>query len=138
VPRSPDEEPLSVVEATFDDVRKLAALFREAAEAAGLQERVQLDCELALVEAANNIVEHGYAGTTGGKISFWLAIVPAEVRMELRDQGKPVPSGQFSKCQQFELDAPDGRGTTIIQSCIDQIGYRTEHGENRLVMIKQL
>ena len=103
-----------------------------------IDEMTAFDCELALVEAANNVIEHGCAGLPEGEVTLLVGISLDAVRMELVDRGAPVPDGQFMRCEIVSPDAARGRGTSIIQSCIDSIEYSSENGLNRLVMTKRL
>lgn len=99
---------------------------------------IAFDCELALVEAANNIVEHGYAGKPEGEMSLAVTFADKALTMELVDAGASLPCDQFSQREMVPLDATSGRGTAIILSCIDDVTYASEHGINRLVLIKRL
>jgi len=117
---SADSAPLTLsVPSRLEDVRRLAEFLRAACTAAAIDEMTAFDCELALVEAANNVVEHGYAGVAEGEVSLELTIARDALRMVLSDRGKPVPEGQFDRCKLVPLDAVDGRGTdrTAIDWC---------------------
>lgn len=135
---SPDLPSDISVAANLMEVRRLAEHLRMACAEKAIDELTAFDCELALVEAANNIVEHGYRGRRQGELTLIVQIADNAVRMELLDRGMPVPEGQFLHCEAVPLDATHGRGTGIIQSCVDEIEYTSENGLNRLVMIKRL
>ena len=118
-------------------VRELAAFLHETCAAGGLDEREVLDLELALVEAATNVVEHGYQGREGGAMTLQIRIAPREVALILIDEGKPAPEGTFTKCHVVDWDALDGRGISIVQTCVDEIEYSTTGNRNRLSLRKR-
>lgn len=126
------------VAADLVEVRRLAALLRDACAASGVEEMAAMECELALVEAANNVVEHGYAGRDPGKLALAVQIAGGTIALELTDSGNPLPDGFFAQCPIVPLDATRGRGVAIILSCVDDVGYVSEGGENRLTLIKRL
>ncbi|MCJ2188117.1 ATP-binding protein [Novosphingobium beihaiensis] len=126
------------VPARLIEVRRLAEHLRKVCRASGVSEMTAFDCELALVEAANNVAEHGHAGLAEGEMTLSVQIGEGRLRMELRDSGKPVPEGQFLAPATASRDAPRGRGIGIIRSCLDTVDYIREDGINRLIMIKRL
>ncbi|MEJ2407964.1 MAG: ATP-binding protein [Novosphingobium sp.] len=136
--RSPDGPAEISVPARLIEVRRLAEYLRKVCQTSGVDEVAISDCELALVEAANNVAEHGHAGRPEGKMTLSVQIGDGMVRMELRDRGDPVPEGQFLRRGIVSREAPRGRGTGIIQACIDVVDYARKDGINRLIMTKRL
>ncbi|OAN56544.1 hypothetical protein A7Q26_18330 [Sphingobium sp. TCM1] len=95
-----------------------------------------IDLELALVEAANNIVLHGYAGRSDGVIHLQVRLEDGAVTLKLSDDGAPMQKGLLSACRPFSLEGESGRGIGIIQSCIDCIDYHSQNGVNHLTLVK--
>ena len=96
-----------------------------------------IDLELAVVEAANNIVEHG--GATGNEgITLKFAVDRGVAVMTLIDRGRPVPQGLYHQCRDTPADAEDGRGVGIIRACVDTVHYASADGLNRLTLTKLL
>ncbi|MXP42083.1 ATP-binding protein [Altererythrobacter soli] len=126
------------INADLREVRRLAEWLRGKCSEGGLGEMAAYDLELATVEAANNVVEHGYAGTSGGEIGLDLEIDRGIAVITLTDHGIPVPPGLFDQCRPAPLDATEGRGIGIVQSCVDVVNYSTREGLNRLTLIKLL
>lgn len=126
------------VAATYPAIRDLAQRLRDLCQAAGVDDPALMDLELATVEAANNIVEHGFAGGSieGGTIAMQINVEPAQVAVTLVDRGPPVPSELFSRCRPVPGDAESGRGVGILQSCVDRIGYCREGDSNILLLEK--
>jgi serine/threonine-protein kinase RsbW len=124
--------------ARLEEVGRLSEHVRALCEAAAVPPEAMIDIEVALAEAANNIIIHGYRGRDDGMIGVSVQLADGSVTLELQDEGEAVPEGLFSKCRTISADAESGRGVGIIQSCIDQIDYVNEGGRNRLLLIKRL
>ncbi|MFY9350217.1 MAG: ATP-binding protein [Sphingobium sp.] len=124
--------------ARLDCVPSLADHLRRCCAGGAVPDAALIDLELALVEAANNIVIHGYAGRDDGVIEMTVAHDEAAIMLDLWDDGARMPEGQLSACRPFSLDAESGRGIGIIQSCIDDIAYNREGDRNHLRLTKRL
>ncbi|OWK29942.1 ATP-binding protein [Sphingomonas mucosissima] len=124
--------------ARLEEVERLAAHLRRCGAALHVDNVAMIDLELALVEAANNIVLHGYAGRGDGTIGLTVDRLGDVLIMELRDGGVPIPSSVLSAHLPPSLDAESGRGIAIIRSCIDEVGYSQEGGVNVLRLAKHL
>lgn len=104
--------------------------------------------ELALQEAATNIVRHGYGGDDlTHKISLRLSTHPADhdtnyrpaLVIELEDNGQPFDTAAAT----YRQPDPDqlqesGYGIYLIHKLTDQLHYWRENGSNRLQIIKFL
>ena len=124
--------------ARLDCVPSLADHLRRCCAGGAVPDAALIDLELALVEAANNIVIHGSAGRDAGVIEMTVAHDEAAIMLDLWDDGARMPEGQLSACRPFSLDAESGRGIGIIQSCIDDIAYNREGDRNHLRLTKRL
>ena len=120
--------------ATLEQVRHLAEWVRDRCRGAGIGEGAQIDLELAVVEAANNIVEH--AG--GQRIGLDFVVDRGTVAITICDDGRAVPPGLFSECHETPLDAAGGRGLGIVRACVDAVQYASADGVNRLTLTKLL
>jgi serine/threonine-protein kinase RsbW len=134
---SPDGETF-VVDAKIADIRLLAEHLQMHCVRAGVEPGAAFELELAMVEAANNVVEHGYAEPSGGTIGLAVVISECEARVTLRDSGAPVPDGFFDDGTMPDPLATSGRGSGIILACVDTVSYRSQFGENTLVLTKRL
>lgn len=137
MPRLAEGQPLTV-RADYASVRLLADHLRDACLAAGLDEGAAFELELAMVEAANNVVEHGYAGRDDGTMALAVRIVDGEARLELTDGGSPVPEAFFADGALPPPDATGGRGAGIIRACVDLVRYDSTAGTNRLLLTKRV
>lgn len=124
--------------ARLDLVPSLADHLRRCCGGGAVSVAALIDLELALVEAANNIVIHGYAGRDDGLIHMMVTHDEAAVMLDLWDEGAPMQEGRLSACRPFSLNAESGRGIGIIQSCIDDIAYSREGNRNHLRLTKLL
>ena len=124
------------VSADPESVRVLAGFLRDQCIANDIGEPEVFDLELAVVEAANNIVEHGYREMPDGVIELRFEIVSGDTHLTISDWGTPAPDGTFLQCRDVPADAVEGRGIHIVRSCVDVIHYTREGNENRLHLIK--
>jgi serine/threonine-protein kinase RsbW len=134
----PQAMPQIEVAADVMAVRELAAFVRQACAEANVEEAAAVDLELAVVEAANNIVEHGGEQKGSARIGLAFTCVGQEACVVLTDRGRPVSPDLFSRCRQVAPDALGGRGIAIMRSCVDEIAYSTCDGINRLRLVKRL
>lgn len=124
-----------IVTAELEQIRTLAAWLREACETAGVGENEAFDLELAMVEAANNIVLHGYRGCTGS-IGLDFHVKDKIASVVLADEGAAIPPDAFSQCRAVPAEATHGRGINIMQSCVDSIDYTRRGAVNVLTFSK--
>ena len=108
---------------------------REEAAKADLGEMALADLELAVVEAANNIILHGYTSGTGS-IECTVGGADGDVRVVLIDTGSPIPAEKLNRSQAPDALSESGRGLSIIHACVDALDYASSGGENRLTLSK--
>jgi serine/threonine-protein kinase RsbW len=125
----------TVIDADLEQIRSLASFVRDRAIAAGLSDEALADLELAVVEAANNIVLHGYAGDRGS-IRATAGLTENEFMVELSDDAIALPDPVFGDDPLPALTAESGRGLAIIAACVDRVAYRREGGRNYLTLFK--
>lgn len=125
-------------EATFEGVRLLAERLRDWCEDASLPEAARMDLELALVEAANNVVRHGYGKTGSGSLTFEIRKVPHGVELVLSDKGSPIPAARLHSIHSPAFESESGRGLALIAACTDRFGYTEGRDGNRLVLFKAI
>ena len=136
MPCSPEGDAI-IVKADFAGVRCLAEHLRRRCEAAGLEAAAVFDLELAVVEAANNVVDHGFAAGECGEIEFSISTVDGIVTAILTDNGQAVPDGFFEDGAMPDPLSPRGRGAGIIRACVDTADYVSLAGRNRLTLAKR-
>ncbi len=122
--------------ATLGNVRLLADAVRSWMGANGLGEALAADLELAVAEAANNIVLHGTEGLQGQTMSVTICRVPGGVAITLKDKGRAIPEGVLNAIIPPDLGAESGRGMGLIAACTDRVDYSATPEGNRLVLFR--
>jgi serine/threonine-protein kinase RsbW len=124
-------------------VRALLAEVRGWLALAGLSEERCGTVEIALAEALNNVVEHGYAGTRG-EIALELRHANGALRATLRDNGPPLPrlrlpAGKVPSPDGARAALPEGGfGWFLIRSLTRELSYARSGTENRLTLVFDL
>jgi serine/threonine-protein kinase RsbW len=90
--------------------------------------------ETAVIEIANNVVEHG---VPPGQVRwrFALHVLPGELRATLSDSGEAF-SGEIDGAMPDEL-AETGRGFPLAHAILDEIEYTRGDGANHWRMVRQ-
>jgi anti-sigma regulatory factor (Ser/Thr protein kinase) len=116
-------------------VRAAAHAAHEFLASQGCSEAELADCELALVEACNNAIEH--ATKKGREQPVVVEILCDEKEMELRvtDQTKGFDWPRRAALPKAESES--GRGVFLMQSLMDYANYFRSDAENTLVLRKK-
>lgn len=94
--------------------------------------------ELAVNEAASNIVMHAYGGAPERTIRIEAESFSDRVAVRLYDQGTPFRP-RASRPPTFEKSRVGGYGLFIIERCVDEVKfYRTEDGWNCTSLVKRV
>lgn len=88
----------------LEQVQHLTAHLKRCCTDRHVPDAALVDLELALVEAANNIVLHGYAGRSDGVIHLQVRLEDGMVALELSDDGAPMQEGLLLACRPFSLE----------------------------------
>jgi phosphoserine phosphatase RsbU/P len=127
-----------VIPAQAAELKVVRRLVAAAASQVGASREWGEELALAVDEACQNIIRHGYSGACGGRIELAIRSLRGSVVVELVDQGKPVKS---EDCRGRRLDEvrPGGLGTHFMRALTDGVRYtRPRSGGNRLVLTKKL
>ena len=124
-----------IIHATLEEVdgltRSLADLARTCLPAEKL-----VGLEIAVAEALNNVVLHGYDGREG-TISAALTVRDGAVTAEIRDGGRPVPAGAFEAAGSLDDMDPlveSGRGLGLMVGLSDRLDYASAPDGNCLTL----
>jgi serine/threonine-protein kinase RsbW len=120
----------------LEETDRIAAAVRQACIHARLSAEASADLELAAVEAANNIVIHGYGGNAAQTYTARIAADLTGVRVLLTDQGAAIPPDVLAHEGMPDWDSESGRGLAIIRACVDELDYDSTCGANRLLLVK--
>ncbi len=127
--------------AKLDSLSHLRQFIQLAAnEHPGIDQETVYDLQLALDEAATNVITHGYAGMDPGSMILMLEIDLKRIRMTLTDFGHPFePSSAPAPDLEAALeDRPmGGFGLYFIYQTMDEVDYVTTSDSNTLTLIKR-
>lgn len=132
--------------ATFDEVARATVQLRSQLPE-WLDGEQRNAVELALAEALNNIVEHGYAGGSMDEIRVRLLDRPGALEVEVRDRGLAIPKGRLDQTDGaiFDFDPTDigalpegGMGIALIKAAFEEVDYASHDGMNRLHLVHRL
>ena len=110
------------------------------AAAAGLDENEVYAVQLAVDEAATNIIDHAYGGEERGEIECTCTVRGTELTVTLKDQGKPFVPGEVPDLPMglpLEKISPGGAGLFLMKKLMDEIHFEFQGGGNVLTMIKR-
>lgn len=129
-----------VFPARFEYLDEIRTCVGQQARAAGFSERGIYAVQLAVDEAASNIIEHAYEGQEGGTIELICEADGDRLIVTLLDRGKPFDPTQ--------VPAPDihaklserkigGLGIYLMRKLVDEVRYQVTPSGNRLTLIKR-
>ncbi len=124
----------------LERIRDITGLVGEAALQAGFDSRSAYACELAVGEACENIIKHGYQTEDGGDIRVSIASRPGELSVELIDSAPPFNPARVPDTREWTPDDPPvgGLGLLIIHRVMDQVQYLRRRKHNILRLVKHL
>ena len=133
-----DSKDFIVSTASLKEVRVFS---REVFEKINIQQEQKDELVLAIAEAAQNIVKHGYKGVenTTDKMQIKISLKNNELEIGFFDKGKPVVPGNV---QHRKLDdiKPGGLGTFFIKQIMDETVFKNDQKGwvNHLVLTKRI
>jgi len=137
--RSRTEKSL-VFQGRLENLAKIAEFVTEQARLAGLDDAEIYAVQLAVDEAATNIIEHTYRGESQGDITCQCEPIRGGLRVTLQDRGDPfdptsVPDPVFD--MPLEYLKSRGLGVFLMRQMMDKIAYAYSPAEgNVLTMVK--
>lgn len=128
--------------ANLDALAEISAFVTDAAEQAGLDERATWQVQLAVDEAATNIIQHAYEPDAPGDITLDCTCTGGQFVVVLRDQGRqfnpeevPLPDIEAS----LEDRPVGGLGLYLITRLMDEVRFDFDpQAGNVLTMVKYL
>ena len=133
------EERRLTVHSCVENIRVIAEFTRDAVSPR-FNENDSTAIEVAIVEAANNILKHSYSLESGHPITLYIHYNGREMEFTFQDQGMPFDP---SEIKPVELswnnihDIPEsGRGIYIIKEIMDSVNYSRSGDINSLKLLK--
>ena len=106
----------------------------------GFNEVETYQLELAIPEAANNIIKHAYQYKEDVHITMKFSITDDKVTCVFVDKGKfenfLKNNGLGDIATDTKVLPPDSRGICIICNVMDEVSYRRSGGKNILTLVK--
>lgn len=130
------------VPATLDSLAHISAFVAGATAQAGLDEHTAWQVELAVDEAATNIIEHAYPSEAPGAIKLTWQLSANELTITLHDWGQhfdpravPAPNVEAS----LDERQAGGLGIFLMNKLMDSVAYTfDEQNGNVLTMTKRI
>ena len=122
-------------------LKEVRVFSREVFEKINIPQEQKDELVLAIAEAAQNIVKHGYKGieNTTDKMQIKISLKNNELEIGFFDKGKPVVPGNV---QHRKLDdiKPGGLGTFFIKQIMDGAVFKKDQKGwvNHLVLSKKI
>jgi len=122
-------------------LKEVRIFSREVFEKLSLDQDLKDELVLAIAEAAQNIVKHGYKGVeeTSDRMEIKISLNDGQLEIGFFDKGKPVVPGNV---QHRKLDdiKPGGLGTFFIKQIMDGAVFRKDQKGwvNHLVLSKKI
>jgi serine/threonine-protein kinase RsbW len=124
----------------FSSLDAIRNFYNTAARQAGLDEKAIQDVELAVDEAASNIIDHAYGGEDKGDIECSFRILPDGLEVLLHDNGAPFDPSQVAMpdlTSDVCCREPGGLGLHFMKQLMDSVEFSFNgHGGNLLTMTK--
>lgn len=119
------------------NLRQVRTELEDFAKSIGMSETFAGDVGLVLNEALANIMRHGYEGAVDRPILVTAEQGDAELRLLIRDWGKPFDPAVVKKKRTDEL-SPGGLGLVCIRELMDDVKFERLSDGMQLRMTKKL
>ena len=130
------------IPAQMKDIRMLGLSVQSLFANLGFSALEACQLELALTEAANNIVKYGGLGNVTDRIWVKLVVKDNNVICIFIDQGNPVEfllkNSESDICTNTATFPVSKRGPCVINKIMDTVNYARVNGKNVLTLIKHL
>lgn len=126
------------VPARLQSIRYVADAVAVAAADAGFDDKTSYACQLAVSEACENIVIHGYGQDQAASIEVVITSAPSTLTIELTDSAPPFDPTlvEVSPPRPPEDPPVGGLGLYIIRQVMDDVTYRRTDEHNHLRLHK--
>jgi serine/threonine-protein kinase RsbW len=130
------------IDSSYDNVFLVGLVVRQICRFAEMEDSEAFRVELCVVEAVNNVIQHGYEGRVGGEIEIEVRLRPEALSFEVRDRGRAMDAAALEASALEADDAAlledNGRGLRIVRAWMDEVLYSRSGLHNRLVLTKRL
>jgi serine/threonine-protein kinase RsbW len=130
------------LEASLDEVPAVGGAVRELCLQSGVDAHDAALVELAVVEALQNTIQHGYAGRPG-QLELDAQVDDHQIRALIRDTAPAIDLQRVTAAPTADEDPTDraslrerGRGLEIIRGVFDDVVFSHADGGNHLALIR--
>ena len=126
--------------ATLDNLKNIRLFLINFLKDHQIENRTAKEIELAVDEAASNIIKHGYnIENKNNKIEIKLEIIKKKLFVHLFDNAVPVNQDKI-KHRNLEDIKPGGLGSYFINNIMDEVKWETKSKDwiNHLILIKKI
>ena len=126
--------------ATLDNLKNIRLFLNNFLKDNQIENRTAKEIELAVDEAASNIIKHGYnIENKNNKIEIKLEIIKKKLFVHLFDNAVPVNQDKI-KHRNLEDIKPGGLGSYFINNIMDEVKWETKSKDwvNHLILIKTI
>jgi serine/threonine-protein kinase RsbW len=130
------------LEASLDTVPAAGGAVRDLCLSSGMDAGEASLIELAIVEALQNTIEHGYAGAPG-RLELEADVDDQRVQAEIRDTAPPIDLTRVAERRDDEMFPLDrallqerGRGLGIIRGVFDHVVFTRSESGNHLALTR--
>ena len=120
------------IPAQIDRIKLIRPGIEAAGRMCGLTEAVARDVVLALDEACQNVILHGYKGRDDGTITITLSCLGDGLLMELRDTAPRIDPARI-KHRALNDVKPGKLGTYFMKTIMDRVEYLPAPGGGNLL-----
>lgn len=126
--------------ARLDNLKDIGDFVVQHAKIAGFDDAGVYAVQLAVDEAATNIIEHAYEGEELGDIELMCEVMSNGIKIVLHDHGRPFDPGNLpTPALNVPIDQlkPRGLGVFLIHQMMDEVNYKfSPQNGNVLTMVK--
>ena len=126
--------------ATLDNLKNIRLFLNNFLKDNQIENRIAKEIELAVDEAASNIIKHGYnIENKNNKIEIKLEIIKKKLFVHLFDNAVPVNQDKI-KHRNLEDIKPGGLGSYFINNIMDEVKWEAKSKDwiNHLILIKKI
>ncbi len=131
----------NIYPAQFESLDAIRDFVAATARAMGMDEKEVYNIQLAVDEAASNIIEHAYAGIPDGEITVRAENKNRELVIVMLDRGRSFDSdsvGDPNLSDDIEDRSIGGLGLYFMRRLMDDVTFESRDGINILTMRKRL
>ncbi|GAB4173106.1 MAG: anti-sigma factor antagonist [Roseiflexaceae bacterium] len=130
------------VPAALESLARISDFVTDASTRAGLDDHAAWQVQLAVDEAATNIIQHGYAEGQAGEIELSWRVDGVEFAITLRDRGKQFNPSEVpppNLTAPLEERQPGGLGIYLMNRLMDTVRFSyDQRSGNTLTMTKRI